>query len=479
MSGPSSRRTAVNQRLAAGFLAGLPATLREISDLLSQDGSDETVGHELSRIGATSTTLGLLDVAEAAAQAAASLEKDREGRFALAPLVRVMRTRNGLGIFAPIALIGDARVVSSVESQSDGCCEPILGFSSVDSLYEALRVDWPQAIAVPASVAHEVPALAEAFECPVYVYGASRDAGGRIAAARVGAAGFMAEPLSLAELLAQVRYSAMQHGHIRLVALVGPEDWSAEVGARLAARGFAIHTSTDVLRVSAVLHGLYPEAVVLGPADTDQQSQALTVMRQHQGRSHIALVVVGDSSLYSAGADDVLGPLDDVVARVESRLARFADFRRDRDGLTHVPNRAGVLESLQRFAAWSERHGTPMSIAIVQVEGLREADTNGREAGNACRRHLAAALERGLRRVDMVGTVGGDVFIAALVGCEKAEAIRRMNEIRVGFETRVQADRRLRDVTLSIGVADTLAGVEGLMGRAQDALEKAQGTVRF
>lgn len=480
MSGPASRRSGVNERLRAGFVTGLGSTLRELLELLGQDeDSAEMARFELERIVSTAGSLGLDGIAAAGEKVIEHLDFGAEPAVLLAPLVRAVRDVLGAPPLAPIAIVGEARVVSGVQLQDDGSCEPVLGYGSVGELHGALGVQWPQAVAIPATHAHLVPSLRERYDAQVYVYGASRDAAGRLAAARVGATGFVAEPLVLSELLSQVRYVACDRLRRRMVAIVGPEAWGATLAGELREAGYETHVSTDFLGVPAVLHGLYPEAIVLGPGDEAGQAQAIAMMRQHNGRSHIALIAIGSASLYAAGADDVLPADADVAARVHARLERFRDFRRDRDDLTHIPNRAGVLESLQRFAAWSERANQPLSVALVLAEGLAEAtEQHGREAGNACRRHLAAALERGLRRVDLVGTLGGGLFLAGLVRCEIPEAEKRMSQIRTTWEGRVHADRRLREVTLSIGIADTLAGTSGLMTRAQKALDQVRAAVR-
>ena len=477
-----SRRAAVNQRLQAGFLAGLPAVLRELAALLDLEGEEgrDPVAFELERIGSTASSLGFETLGKSALASGRALQADAHPRI-LQLVVRAARALIGTDLLAPIAVIGDPRTIASVESQDDGCCEPVVGFDAPRTLRNVLVVDWPQAIVLPATQAHEVESLAKDFDCPVYLYGASRDHAGRMAAARVGAAGFLAEPLALSELLAEVRYSAWARDAPSSIALVGPEDWAAEVqvGFTELAPHRAVQRIPQIAGIPAVLHGSYPAAVVVGPLEPDQQAEAIRMMRQHIGRTHIALAAVGDNALYAEGLDDVLGPLDNVAERVLARLDRLADFRRDTDDLTQIPNRSGSLEFIQRYASWSERASQPLSIALVRVEGLSFASRNhGREAGNACRRHLAAALERGLRRVDLVGALGADLYVAALVRCERSEAEKRMNQIKHGFESRVQADRRLREVSLSVGLADSLAGTRGLMGRAQEALDAVRAAAR-
>ncbi len=477
-----SRRAASNQRLRAGFLAGLPSVLRELAQLLDAEGAEgrDSVAFELERLSSTATSLGFDTLGKASQAASLGLQQDAQPQV-LQFVVRAARALVGTNFLAPIAVIGDPRTIASVESQDDGCCEPVIGFDAPKTLRNVLVVDWPQAIVLPAQLAHEVEGLRRDFDCPIYLYGASRDAGGRMAAARVGATGFLAEPLALSELLAQVRFHTWVRSSASSVALVGPEDWAAEVAASFAELDphRPVERIKGVSGIPAVLHGSYPAAVVLGPDDAGSQAEAVRMMRQHIGRTHIALAAVGDAALYAEGIDDVLGPLDNVAERVLARLDRLADFRRDSDDLTQIPNRAGSLEFVQRYASWSERASQPLAIVLVRIEGLTLASAHhGREAGNACRRHLAAALERGLRRIDLVGALGSDLYVAALVRCELPEAERRMNQIKEGFETRVQADRRLRDVSLSIGLADSLGGTRGLMRRAQDALDAVRAAAR-
>ena len=478
MAGPAVRRPRARRRLKSGFLAGLPEQLRDLVAMLEADPSPETresVSHTLKRISETAGSLGLSGIAREAGRLA--LRANTTARLTFRPLVQELRSGIGARPFAPIAFVGPDRLLQGLEQQDDGVCEPLALCPSVAELREMFTVDWPQAIVLPAEAGPEVVALAGEYDCPLYLYGPSRDLAARRLAARVGADGYFAEPLSLPELLAHVRFTTSRPSGAATVALLGPPDWAEEQVDRLRAVGLQPILPGAYEAVASTLHGVYPEAVVIGPGPAARTREAITVMRQHIGRTHIALLAYGDrEELCPTGVDDLLAEDDDLALRVTARLDRFRDHHRDRDELTQVPNRAGVLESLQRMVARTERGDGPAVAALIYVGGLAAAAVeHGREAANACRRHLAAGLERGLRRVDLVGYIGEDVFVVLLVDCSVEVAASRLDEIQRTFLGRVHGDRRLREVSLTYGLATTLRGTRGLMLRAHDALETRRG----
>lgn len=474
MAGPATRRSGARQRLKSGFLASLPEQLRDLVALLETDSSPETrasAAHSLKRISETAASLALSGIARESSRLA--MRANTTGRLSFRPLLNELRSGIGPRPFAPIAFVGTGKQLQSIAQQDDQVCEPIVLTESLEELRDSFTIDWPQAIVLPASMAADVVALSGEFDCPIHLYGPSRDLAARRLATRVGADGYLAEPIALPELLAHLRYAASRPTEKASVALLGPPDWAEVAAVALRARGLAVVTPGAYEAVAATLHGVYPAAVVLGPGNEARSREAIAVMRQHIGRTHIALLAYGTpEELGGSGVDDILSEGEDLATRVVARLDRFGDHRRDRDELTQVLNRAGALEALQRAVARTSRGDGPVTVALVYANGLASATVeHGRESANACRRHLAAALDRGLRRVDLVGYLGEDVFLAVLVDCALSPAAKRLDEIRAVFEARVQADRRLRHVVLTVGLASTGRGVHGLMTRALASLD--------
>jgi diguanylate cyclase (GGDEF)-like protein len=467
--------------LKSGFLGGLPEQLRDLVAVLETDGSPETresVAHSLKRISATAESLALSGIAREASRLA--MRAAQTSKLSFRPLLEELRSGIGPRPFAPVAFVGTPKQLQSIDQQDDHVCEPVMLTETVDELRDAFTVDWPQAIVLPAALGTEVVGLAGEFDCPIYLYGPSRDLAARRLATRVGADGYIADPIALPELLAHIRFAASRPTEKPSVALIGPPDWAEVQAEACRGRGMQVVTPGAYEAVAATLHGVYPAAVVLGPGNEARTREAIAVMRQHIGRTHIALLAIGTpAELGTTGVDDILSVDDDLPERLLARLERFRDHRRDRDELTQVLNRAGALEALQRSVARTSRGDGPVTAALVYVHGLAEATVeHGREAANACRRHLAAALDRGLRRVDLVGYLGEDVFLVVLVDCPLDAARRRLDELREAFETRVHADRRLRQVRLSIGTASTDRGVAGLMPRALADLDAKRGGTR-
>lgn len=461
-------RTAARRRLAAGFLGGLPDELQALAALAAEVEEEEdweSVAYALERLGETARSLELSSIADAVNATIAGLGQGSVD-VAFAPLVKAIRESSPVGPFAPIAIVGNERQVQSIAQQDDGTCEPLQLYNDVREL-QRLIVQWPQAIAIPGTEVAQVGDLMRAFGCAVYVYGAARDQNARMEASRSGATGYLAEPVVLTEFLAALRYRNSLPKRPTEVALLGAAEWSAPILAELTKRGMRATAFTDVARVGAVLHSQFPDVVVLGRSLGKQRNIVVQMIRGHVGRSHVAILGVGTPrELRSLGVDGVAEPDEDLYEAVQTLLERMRDHHRDRDVLTQLPNRAGILASAQRALAWSERHADPVTIGLVRADGLeRAAREHGIDASNACQRHLAISLQRGLRRLDEVGFLGDGLFCAILYNTRADQVGPRLEQLCAAFVTRAHADRRLREVSISTAVCDSSVGVRGLLPR--------------
>lgn len=85
------------------------------------------------------------------------------------------------------------------------------------------------------------------------------------------------------------------------------------------------------------------------------------------------------------------------------------------DELTGTLRRAAGISIAEREIARARRHHTPLTVAFVDVDGLKEAnDRKGHAAGDRLLRGVAQALKDGLRGQDLVLRYGGDEFICVL-----------------------------------------------------------------
>jgi len=144
-----------------------------------------------------------------------------------------------------------------------------------------------------------------------------------------------------------------------------------------------------------------------------------------------------------------------------SRLAEQVAF----DELTGVARRAAGMSSLEHEIARARRGGTALSVAFVDVDGLKRAnDTHGHEAGDRLLQAVAHVLVGRLRGSDVVFRFGGDEFVTILPATSPAVASSLLNAVR---ERATQVG-----VEFSFGVAQLTNGdsPEQLLARADAAL---------
>jgi diguanylate cyclase (GGDEF)-like protein len=144
-----------------------------------------------------------------------------------------------------------------------------------------------------------------------------------------------------------------------------------------------------------------------------------------------------DQSLLEAAARSVR------AARERWATRRLLEQAALNDGLTGLRNRRAFDADLTRDLAEAVRHGFPVSLIMVDVDGLKTVnDLQGHEAGDALLRAAGAALARNFRASDRAYRLGGDEFAVLLghAGPEARDALMRRAEqaaaeLRAGFPT--------------------------------------------
>ncbi len=124
------------------------------------------------------------------------------------------------------------------------------------------------------------------------------------------------------------------------------------------------------------------------------------------------------------------------------------------DGLTQLMNRRAFEEALSREIGRAQRHGRPVSIAIMDIDRFKSInDSFGHLAGDAILRQLGAILRANLRRDDLAGRMGGEEFGLILPEVDTAGANIAAEKVRRLVEShRFEFDGTRIPVTVSIGV---------------------------
>ena len=145
------------------------------------------------------------------------------------------------------------------------------------------------------------------------------------------------------------------------------------------------------------------------------------------------------------------------------------------DPLTGVANRREMYLELGRARHQYERHGTPASLIVLDIDHFKKInDTRGHDVGDAVLIDLVAVLNQRLRDSDRLFRIGGEEFVVLL------PLTSLDNALKVAESLRDLVDRStlggVQEISISSGVAALVEGedVGGWIKRADAALYRAK-----
>lgn len=227
-----------------------------------------------------------------------------------------------------------------------------------------------------------------------------------------------------------------------------PLGWGLDPALESTGEAFAVNAGSVEAALSQLvcLHEAFVRVVIdeIPPAERDEARSRLDMI------IHRTMVVAGRAS---------------VCLLVEEALT---------DPLTGIHNRRAFEMDLDREVARARRHGRPLTLALIDVDGLKAInDGRGHGAGDAALRAVAGALSRTARQEDGAYRIGGDEFALILVDADVDHEGFVVDRLRAAGSPECSVGLAVLPAT-----STTATDAADLLGRADERLYEVRRRTR-
>ena len=146
------------------------------------------------------------------------------------------------------------------------------------------------------------------------------------------------------------------------------------------------------------------------------------------------------------------------IVKLQEELDR-ASAQARHDPLTGSLNRKGLDEVMEREIARSRRNGSPLCVALLDVDNFKSInDRMGHNGGDEALVHLATVTREVMRPQDMLARYGGEEFVLVLPDTDMQQGIDAMTRLQRELTTRyfLRGQEKVL-ITFSAGVAQLVA----------------------
>lgn len=170
-------------------------------------------------------------------------------------------------------------------------------------------------------------------------------------------------------------------------------------------------------------------------------------------------------------------PLRNSLRYSEALAAAF------RDPLTGAGNRIALDKTLSREIELSKRHGTPLSVLMLDMDYFKEInDTYGHSMGDSVLKHVVKIISSCIRQTDMCFRYGGEEFFVMLSSANSSDAQIIAERIRKSISSAKfhHSSKGSFNISASIGSATLYPSdtMYSLCERADQAMYKAKNNGR-
>jgi diguanylate cyclase (GGDEF)-like protein len=198
---------------------------------------------------------------------------------------------------------------------------------------------------------------------------------------------------------------------------------------------------------------------------------AATAQISWAGTAHVLALLMVEADGVVSSTLVTFGGIS-ATALVVGALVRQVRTAAATDPLTRLPNRRSFDEHLEMALARAERHGRPVSVLALDLDGFKAVnDVQGHAAGDRLLIEAGRSWSKTLRGGDLLARSGGDEFVVLLP--DAGESIAR--RVAARLERRTPAP-----LGVSVGIAVNRPGEDAdeLLGRADTELYKDKARSR-
>lgn len=282
---------------------------------------------------------------------------------------------------------------------------------------------------------------------------------------------FLQKPVTSSQLFASVSRSMNFHTHQKVKVLVLDDDDQVTtlLTALLTGTYFQVEILNDPTLFWTTLNRIQPDLLVLDVEMLALDGLRLCQMiRQDFQWSWLPILFLTGhddfqtlQGAFAAGADDFLPkPINanGFVNRIMNRWQRSQLYRNqmDTDLLTGIANRTGGSRSFSHLLQVASQSSQPLCLAVLDLDHFKQVnDRYGHEEGDRVLREFGEFLKQHCRAGDVLARWGGEEFIIAMLGLNRASGVKRMNEIRKAWrsQTFTSVKGEYFQVSFSGGVA--------------------------
>jgi diguanylate cyclase len=176
------------------------------------------------------------------------------------------------------------------------------------------------------------------------------------------------------------------------------------------------------------------------------------------------------------------------VAELEAEANRLHGALKDEqrlatlDALTKVPNRLAYEKRMEDELKRWQRFKQPTCLAVWDVDHFKRInDTFGHRAGDRVLGAVAESLAGRIRGTDFLARYGGEEFVMVLCGTKLEDALRLVDEMRIGIANlKLHFRGTPLALTISCGITPLISGDTSATAfdRADKALYQAKESGR-